>query len=237
MRPIERGPVPTDKQGLPVVFSDYKDARGYLIERIGYYCSYCGMCVKASLAVEHVLPKSLYPGLEKNWTNFLLSCANCNSVKSDKNIVLTDYFWPDRDNTMRAFQYGEGGSIGVHPDLSAKDQTKAKNTIKLTGLDRRPGKGLTVRQVRQARDNRWKVRKDTWGMAERAYDNLLKNNTTPMRDQIVDVAMAQGYWPVWHTVFQQDSDMLRRFKEAFPGTCEHCFNAQMACVPRLGGCL
>ena len=43
MRPIERGEIPTDAQGQPKVFRQYKHARRDLIDRLGEYCSYCEM--------------------------------------------------------------------------------------------------------------------------------------------------------------------------------------------------
>lgn len=58
MRPIDRGMCPKDITGNIKKFSKYQDARGDLIDKLGEYCSYCEMQLDASLAVEHVQPKS-----------------------------------------------------------------------------------------------------------------------------------------------------------------------------------
>ncbi|MEZ4852315.1 MAG: HNH endonuclease, partial [Bacteroidia bacterium] len=69
MRPIIKGAIPKNNEGLDIVFPDYKYARRYLIDRIGEYCSYCERKIEANLAVEHVQPKSLNPDLELSWDN------------------------------------------------------------------------------------------------------------------------------------------------------------------------
>lgn len=65
--------------------SGYGNARGSLITNFGQYCSYCGLPVfDSSLAVEHMLPKSIFPDVMMCYPNFLLACPNCNSVKGDQ---------------------------------------------------------------------------------------------------------------------------------------------------------
>ena len=56
-----------------------------------------------------------------------------------------------------------------------------------------------------------------------------------MRKQITFTAIGHGYWSVWMTVFKDDPDMLRRFIEAFPGTCQDCFDSKCNPIPRLNG--
>jgi len=111
MRPVERGPHPTDALGAPVRFSQYAQARSALIDRLGEYCSYCEMHLDASLAVEHIQPKAVSPHLTLAWDNFLLACTNCNATKGDTNVKLADYLWPDRDDTFHALRYGPGGQV------------------------------------------------------------------------------------------------------------------------------
>lgn len=59
----------------------YRQARGSLITDIGQYCSYCELPLTSSLAVEHTLPKHWFPESQLAWSNFLLACPVCNSVK------------------------------------------------------------------------------------------------------------------------------------------------------------
>ena len=232
MRPIERGDTPQDENGKPKTFTRYVNARRDLIKRIGEYCSYCEMHLDASLAVEHVKPKASHSNLTLEWSNFLLSCTNCNSIKGTQNINLDDYYWPDQDNTARAIKYLPGGLVQVNSEvLGAAEQEKAKRTIELTGLDRKPGNSPT------ASDRRWNNRRETWDIATRSLQRLEENNYPAMREQIVCTAQASGFWSVWMTVFQDDADMLKRFIEAFPGTCRACFDADLAKVPRPGGAI
>jgi hypothetical protein len=65
---------------------------------------------------------------------------------------------------------------------------------------------------------------DAWGIAEESKADLIANDTPQMRRQIVRTALAQGHWSIWMTVFRDDSDLLSRFIEAFPGTCSSCFD-------------
>jgi hypothetical protein len=118
----------------------YPLSRGYLIKTIGPYCSYCGMFVRASLAVEHMLPKSEFPGKSVDWDNFLLACTNCNSLKGSKppksdgptpQAVYDLYAWPDRDNT----DYG-------HNLRNVSNLTFTKE--KLTTVDEETGEKITV---------------------------------------------------------------------------------------------
>ncbi len=72
----------------------YGNARGPLIQNFGEMCSYCEMTVQdSSLAVEHVLPKAVFPGVMINYDNFLLACPVCNSVKGSKPTYNESFVW------------------------------------------------------------------------------------------------------------------------------------------------
>jgi hypothetical protein len=62
----------------------YGDAGIPLTVAIGSFCSYCESYSSGGLAVEHVVPKSPFPALTVEWTNFLLSCVPCNSIKNNR---------------------------------------------------------------------------------------------------------------------------------------------------------
>jgi uncharacterized protein (TIGR02646 family) len=226
MRPIIKGEHPSES-GQPKLFKEYQEARGDLIDRLGQYCSYCEMKLDASLAVEHVQPKSLYPALERQWNNFLLACTNCNSTKGTQDVILSDYYWPDEDNTFRAFTYLQGGL--VRPNSQLNNQEKIKATLKLTGLDK------PFINDPKVSDRRLPNRRETWDIATRSLNRLRKSDTLLMREQVAEHAVSQGYWSVWMTVFKDDPDMLRRFIEAFPGTCQDCFDYKGNPIPRHSG--
>ncbi len=226
MRPVDRGQSPR-------TFTKYKQARPYLIKQIGAFCSYCERQVTNQLAVEHILPKEHNKHLKLTWENFLLACTNCNSIKGHTDISLADYYWPDRDNTSRAFTY-QNGIVSINNNLDDPQKILAQRTLELTGLDRIPG---SKTKKPTAYDLRWLQRQEVWNKAQRAFGRLRKHNTVAMREQIIETAQADGFWSIWMTVFSADLDMLRRLIAAFPGRCNTCFDAEFRPIPRPGGAL
>ncbi|MGJ8724458.1 MAG: HNH endonuclease [Roseibacillus sp.] len=226
MRPVERGSAPRE-------YSHYGDAIGDLEERLGCYCSYCERHFPSELAVEHVSPKSLDEEREKDWTNFLLACKSCNSVKKAKPTNDNDFVWPDKDNTLRAIGYQPGGLIGTADGLSSELKDKAVELIDLVGLDRHPGQPPEKQPAE--RDARFANRELVWELAIRKFAALTRNDTDEMRETITDVAKGYGFFGVWMSVFKEDSDMRRRFFEAFVGTAANCFDGNWDDLPRPGG--
>ncbi len=212
MRPVTRGTHPVDDHGTRIPIKHYQDARGPLIKRLGDYCSYCEMQLDASLAVEHVQPKSRNPTLETCWDNFLLACTNCNSTKGSKAIELDDYVWPDKDNTFPVFAYYASGVVEVAADLDQDEAEKAQRTLDLTGF------GLISPNRSAFSNRRWIGRRDAWNLAQRALSRLGGLHEDALRAQIIDTAVSRGYWSVWMTVFAADADMRQRLIKEFTGT-------------------
>src|ERR1035441_98128 len=148
---------PVDKGIAPNAYAHYREAAEDLKSRIGDYCSYCERQIETNLAVEHIQPKSLNAALQTTWSNFLLGCVNCNSSKGDAPIVLANYYWPDTDNTLRAFEYTNGGLVRAQPALTQREQARAQTTIELTGLDKDPGNPDLSRRPTSS-DIRWRRR-------------------------------------------------------------------------------
>lgn len=212
VRPIRRGKSPQKN------FAKYQDAKPYLVSRLGAYCSYCERPVSTNLAVEHIQPKKGdygKPNLAKTWKNFLLACVNCNSIKGAKQVLFTDLFFPDRDNTSISFIYTADGKISVSSSLPVHLTKVAENTLALTGLDRknvdeRDEKGTLVAL------NRVSQRKEAWLMAKRTQKRILgKPYDNDLREGAIDVAIYVGYFSVWMTVFADDIDMRKRLIKAF----------------------
>lgn len=220
MRPISKGDCPQEG-GVNIAFVKYEYAREPLIKRLGEYCSYCEMHLEAGLAVEHKLPKGVtrYRHLEREWSNFLLACPNCNSTKLYKDIEEDELFWPDQHNTFYALEYSQGGGVSPNRSLSEAEAIKASRLISLVGLDKRAG------NLRTMSDRRWLNRQKAWDLAERKHTALQVTDTQELRETIADLAKSTGYFSVWMTVFANDSDMLQRIMEQFPGTARACFNA------------
>lgn len=227
---------PVDKGIAPHTYSRYQDAGPDLQARLGDYCSYCERQIETNLAVEHIQPKSHVSRLRTSWSNFLLGCVNCNSSKGANPINVTDYFWPDVDNTLRAFKYTKGGIIDPSLSLSSSSlMAKADATIILFGLDKYPGNSNKARHPSSS-DKRWLTRQQVWQCAETSWARLQKQPTnTDLREQIVETAIGRGLFSIWWTVFANDADMRQRFRLAFPGTDSGCFDHTENCQPRAGG--
>jgi hypothetical protein len=197
MRPVERGPAPR-------VFAAYQEARNPLIERIGDYCSYCEVALHATVDVEHLRPKSLHPSLETEWSNFLLACTYCNSIKGDNDVAMEDFYWPDVDNTFRTFDYTVDSAPLVATTLNPQQRLIAERTRQLTGLDREPG-----HPDLSDRDRRWMKRRDVWGVATQARRHLEQQDSEQLRISICYTAISRGFFSVWMVVFHDDPDMRR----------------------------
>jgi uncharacterized protein (TIGR02646 family) len=232
MRPVERGHWPVDETGNPIQFRRYQQARPELLRRLGAYCAYCEMPILNAPTVEHVQPKSRVPELERAWCNLLLACDYCQGCKGHTLVVLEDYFWPDRDNTLRAFVY-ESMTVSVAPDLDSAASERAVRTIRLTGLD----KILGAEREPSDEDQRWINRSEAWGKATDAKRRLAEREHEGLRQQIVETANSTGFFSVWMTVFADDADMRRRFIESFPGTSVACFDTEFHPIPRPCGAL
>lgn len=225
MRPVDRGLAPN-------VYARYQDAGPDLLLRLGDYCSYCERQIETHLAIEHVQPKIRRAGLRNTWTNFLFGCVHCNSSKGKKRVALRNFFWPDRDNTLRAFSYSKGGLVQASATLSPQEQRKAVDTIALAGLDKDPG---NPGRFPSPSDRRWSRRREIWLMAERDRDRLAQNNSVEVRELIVENALGRGMFSIWWTVFANDVDMRRRLRLAFLGTDGTSFDANEDLIPRPGG--
>lgn len=216
MRPVQRGASP-----LPATdFSDYSDAKPFLVSRLGPFCSYCERHVETNLAVEHIQPKGLpaYAALEGRWDNFLLGCVNCNSTKKDKDIVLADVALPDRDNTFSAFEYFADGRIKPSERLQGDKLRLAERLLSSVGLDR-PISAALDENGKQVALDRVAKRIEVWGIALEAKTDVDANpDIDAVRRLAVKVAERAGFFSIWMTVFSDDVDMRNRLIDAFPGT-------------------
>lgn len=223
MRPVRRGDSP-----IAGDFDPYSKAQPYLMSRLGGYCSYCERRVTTQLAVEHIQPKGLaaYAHLIGRWDNYLLGCVNCNSTKKDKNVVLADILLPDRDNTFVAFTYQPDGTVVPSAACAALGlHQKAKETLSLTGLDKRiavsvdeNGKQVAIDRVSQ--------RMEVWAVAEVAKSDVDANpGNDAVRRLAIQTARGYGFFSIWMAVFDNNQDMRNRLIDAFDGTrSSGCFD-------------
>ena len=181
-----------------------------------------------NLAVEHIQPKDGpygHPHLIGRWANFLLACVNCNSAKQAKNVVLADVFLPDRDNTFVAFSYLPDGTVQPVATLAAVLIGKARDTLALTGLDKKISVTLDE-HGRQVALDRVSQRMEAWAVAEEARSDVDANpGNVAVKCSVIRAAKAYGFFSIWMTVFSNDADMCNRLIDAFAGTRESgCFD-------------
>ena len=157
MRPVEKGPAPRS-------YTDYRDAANDLVQRLGRYCSYCEKNLANAPEVEHIQPKSSHPNLKLAWTNFLLACKNCNTIKSDKSVNVGRIAFPHIDNTFRGLQY-EGSVIRVSSNLTTQEKRAIESLVRLVKLNRHPKNTNHDGQPTRA-DNRWQLRQEKWSIAK-----------------------------------------------------------------------
>lgn len=223
MRPVRRGPSPQDGD-----FKPFRRAFPFLVGRLGGYCSYCERPILTQLAVEHVQPKKGphgHPHLIGAWENFLLSCVNCNSTKSVKQVRFESLLFPDRDNTDVAFVYLEDGGVRPSDGLSPGMRQIARDTLALTGLDKRPSPALDGNEQRVAIE-RVSQRLEARLMAQTALDDFeTDSGSEALQRSIARTAKSTGFFSIWMDVFAGHSVMRQRFIDAFPGTRESgCFD-------------
>lgn len=220
MRPVFRGNRPQ-----AVDYGNYRDAFGDLASRIGMFCSYCERRIATQLAVEHIQPKGLpaYEHLQGRWDNFLLACVNCNSTKGDKDVVLADVLLPDRDNTAAAYEYTMDGEIIIPARLTAAQQTMARRTLAMVGLDKRAS-SVVDSNGRLVAIDRVAQRMETWLIAQDSKYDLQLNPSDAFRRQIARTAIGQGLFSIWMAVFEDDPTVRLLLIEAFVGTAADCFD-------------
>ena len=232
--PVDRGPAPRDRTGNEITYpgaKGHQKAKAELLNRLDCYCSYCER--PGDQAVEHIVPKDVYPTVRHLWVNYLLGCVNCNSTKGMKDVISEPCLFPDEHNTAWAFLYGPGAVIVVNPALSAEAKQWAQSTINLVGLDR------NLPPDPRARDRRWVLRDSAWREAEDALRDLMGNDTPEARRLLICSAQGRGFFSVWWTVFGQDADTARRREmrikliEAFRGTRRRCFDTNGDVIPDL----
>ena len=214
MRPVTRGASPQVAD-----YTDHHDAFAELVSRIGMFCSYCERRIATLLAVEHIQPKGLpaYEHLKGRWDNFLLGCVNCNSTKSDKDVVLNSVLLPDRDNTAAAYEYTMDGKVTVRDRLTTAQDGMAKLTLTLTGLD----KGISAVHDSNGRlvaIDRVAQRMEVWSIARDSKDDLRLSPNDGFRRQIARSATGHGFFSIWMTVFEDDvavrTLLIQEFKAA-----------------------
>lgn len=220
---------PVNKGAKLGPFREYGLAKADLIERLGEFCSYCERKGDPQdLHVEHIYPKDPHPMLERNWSNFLLSCSTCNSYKNSalgngrQTKLLSKSLWPHIDNTGNAFDYDQHGRVTISAGISAANGVLAAETLRLTGLGRTPAVAATFHAKGIAYDSTRK-REEAWAIAADALNLYQSNRTAAQLAALVRTARLTGYFSIWMTVFHAEVLVRRELIVAFRA-CAACYD-------------
>ncbi|EKL9827465.1 retron system putative HNH endonuclease [Vibrio alginolyticus] len=226
MRPVRRGDKPQQ-----LVINNYRDALGDLLLKISsgswkvginsaHYCSYCERKLPTNIAIEHIEPKDTNPLLRNTWSNFLVSCVNCNSSKGKNEVDFNELYFPDRDNTFQAFEYYLDGQIKPNKGLTDGQKQIAENTITLFGLNKKAA------SLNGVSTDRRKQRIDVWLLALDALEDYEKDPTNlTLKKYIIKDMVSNGFFSIWMNVFSRYPEMKNLFIDAISGTRESgCFD-------------
>lgn len=241
MRPVTKWPVgQTNPPAGTTVLAQYNphgQANPILQLNLDTFCSYCE-AFGHDLQVEHIVSVHRDGTQRTLWGNFLLACGRCNGGdnKSSKLVDLTLLYFPHQNNTLLAFEYREGGLVGVHPGLANPDHIdKAKAMLDLVCIDKYPGnpKYPPTRYHPQgfpANDRRWAHRRTAWEKAKIRLAQYEAGEITA--ESVVNFAHERGFFSVWFSVFSAHQEVKGRLINAFYGTAANCFDANFNPIPR-----
>ena len=215
MRPINKGNIPTNKDGVDKEYTSYRQAKDDLRDRLGSFCSYCEMNIDNQPDIEHISPKSKNSELENDWENFLLACKPCNILKSDNNDNRDDYLFPDTHNTSFLYEYSISG-VKVRDDLDSTTKKLATATFDLVQLNRKlDTSGRT--------DDRKLARLNSWNKAQEALSDLLElpNELAMIRQT---ARSCNGFFTMWIQVFKNYPEVKKAILENVAGSSLNCYD-------------
>lgn len=215
MRPINRGLIPKNQDGTNKVYTSYGQAKDDLRERLSSFCSYCEMNIDNQPDVEHVSPKSKNTHLVNEWSNFLLGCKTCNTIKDNNNDNRDGYVFPDIKNTSFLFEYSEK-DVKVKDDLFNDIKVLATATFDLVKLDRKLDTSNRI-------DDRAFARLNSWNKAQEALKDFseLPENEAMIRQT---ARSCNGFFSMWIQIFKDYPKVKKVILENVSGTALECYD-------------
>lgn len=210
MRPVFKGTAPQ-------TYTSYNQAKDDLRSTIGSYCSYCEMNISNQPDIEHVAPKSKNPELENEWSNFLLACKTCNTIKSNDNETREGYLFPDTDNTAYAYKYTQT-KVSVNRALSNDEQKLAQATLDLVKINR--DKDTSGRA-----DDRKIARVTEWNKALDSLEDFIACSSDEMARQIG--RSPSGFPSSWIEIFKDYPKVKEQILSQVVGTDMRCYCLDM----------
>ena len=116
-------------------------------------CAYCETLIDArrSQQVEHFKPKSLFPSLAYDWSNYFLTCNGCNGAKLDKWPETGEYVRPDHGQLETLFVFDGRGGMKALQAASDAQRTVDDFELDRSGLRRARQKDMRL-QLAMLRD-------------------------------------------------------------------------------------
>lgn len=215
MRPVNRGSIPKNEDGTDKVYTSYGQAKDDLRERLSSFCSYCEMNIDNQPDIEHVSPKSKNPNLLNEWSNFLLGCKTCNTIKDNNNDSRDGYVFPDIQNTSFLFEYSEN-DVKVKDNLSEDIKVLATATFDLLKLDRKLDTSNRI-------DDRAFARLNSWNKAQEALKDFLElpDNQAMIRQT---ARSCNSFFSMWIQIFKDYYEVKKAILENVNGTALECYD-------------
>ncbi|MGO8224743.1 TIGR02646 family protein [Rhizobium leguminosarum bv. trifolii] len=119
----------------------------------GRRCAYCeGSLDNLGQHIEHFRRKKLHPGLTFDWNNLFWSCDQTDSCGHFKDsgsgaYNMADLIDPCLDDPDAFFVFRSDGTISVRHGLSASDEHRAKETLRVFSLDADWGRLRAMRKA------------------------------------------------------------------------------------------
>ena len=151
MHHFERGQSPVD---LPKVARHYVNWKAFdnshehrlvgdvLYERQHHYCAYCETLLmrKTDGFIEHLARRSDFPQRTFDWSNIFFCCKHndsCGNYKDNQKIQFNvrDIIDPSLEHPQDFFIFDRVGHISPRTDLTADDEKRAKETIRVLNLN------------------------------------------------------------------------------------------------------
>ena len=166
--------------------SRWRDFREYLGHRFRLQCGYCESICRGQ--VDHFRPKSTFPALVYEWSNWIFACSACNQSKSDK--------WP------------EGGYVDP---CAASESCRPENYFT---FDTETGEIVPLHDLDQARYEKAITMIDDLNLNGEEHmkrrDRLLKALAAIMPDDLRDETPTIGRWRRIISSRESDSSSLAR---------------------------
>jgi hypothetical protein len=133
----------------PQGYSQYRQYRNWLRDEFAFRCIYClrretWLTTGRDYQIDHFLPKSEHPDVERDYDNLVYACSECNGTKAAKylpspeSVAYGDCMQVDEKGEIHALnERGETIIEALH--LNAYEYTRLRRTIIVTVAEARSG--------------------------------------------------------------------------------------------------